>query len=516
MLRPQLALLMTVAVLLMATSVMAQEISSNSSNPQIQRADYLMNLGRFVEAREAYQDVAADNPGTDLVDKATVGIARSYMAENDFQTGITFLEDVLTSGSSMGGKEEAQTLYCNMERAFRNSRTRATQNLNSIQAEYDDISWFNIFKIFKKLDLRSDIKKAEKELQELSDLHNLFNTALLQPDAYTEPAVDPVEDTTTDDSGDEDTTDDETTDEDTDTDEEQTQDEIDRARAYEILQDDIARLIALVPEENQDEIPGIVDVDGEDATVVVSTPGAAIAVDTEEGTVSVKTDDVEIAVSVADDGLDETVDEELDTESLPSAPATTDTTSETVIGEDDVLVAVVDDKVDSVDEEPVTSTASVVADEITSSVGVEIVTSGTPAAADTTEEETEVAVVPATIGELKQGYITAYQAYIKAHQSGDPAAVREAMTAYRAALRSYQDAQNNVVSNESVTSGDEASDSPAAASTTGSESSTTDSGDQRVFTPSSNVVTDRLGRARTSTTSLNRSTTLQNSRRSFR
>ena len=387
MLRPQITAFVLVTVFLLTCSAAMAQVTSNSDNPKIQRADYLMNLGRYVEARSAYQDVAADNPGTDLVDKATVGIARSYMAEEDYRTGITFLEDVLTSSSSMAGKEEAQTLYCNMERAFRNSRTRATQNLNELQSEYDDISWFNIFKIFKKFGLRSDIKKAEKELQNLSDLHNLFNTSLLLPDAYTEPAIDIVDadDTTDGDVADEDTDEDvdEDTDEDTDedvdedTDEEVTQEDIDRARAYEILQDDIARLIALVPEENQDEIPGIVSIDGEE--VIVNAAGTTIAVDGEDGTVSVSNDEVDIAVSVADDGADETVDEELDLASAPSTSATTETTSETIIGEGDELVAV-DEAVDSVDEEPVTTTASVIAEEITSSVGVVIVTSSTPAA----------------------------------------------------------------------------------------------------------------------------------------
>jgi len=471
-----LAALLTV---LGAGPLAADDGTTEAWSTYMARADYLMQLGRFPEARAAYQDVCAQFPGTIAVDRAVVGIARTHLAEEDYHSGITYLEDVLVKSSDLDSKTEARQLYCNLERAFRNARTRATRNYNSIKAEYDDISWWNIFKIFTKLGLRSDLRAAEKELQELTDLHNAFNPSLLLPDAYAE---EPVAETTTETAASDTTTTDETTDEtgdetaDESTDEEEDQEALDRARAYELLQEDIARLIALIPDDKLDEVASIVSIDGSTTTTASAPSTTETTVDSVVGS-ELTSDTTDEIVSAPVDTVTTSAIDELPTEVIGEGDdlvtVSTDTTETTTVASDDATVGTTE------------------ATEVVSTDATETTTDA-PAAASDPAVVTEPATTQASIGELRQAYIGAYQAYIRATQSGDPAATQQALADYRSALQTFTNAQSALVGAPTSTAGTGGTnDAPAAPSSTSPSASVNTS----VTLPAGSVITtDRAGR----------------------
>lgn len=451
------------------------------------RADYLMGIGRYVEARAVFQDITYQYPATPAVDRAVVGIAKSYLAEEDYRAGVSYLEDVLTKSGDLESRKEARELYGNLERSFRAARVSATQARDAKQAEYDDISWWNIFKIFTKLGLRSDLKDAEKDLNEIASIHNMFNPNLLMPDAYADTGTaDETTDETTDDTAASDTASEGATDETTST------EDMDRARAYDILKDDIARLIALVPDEKQDEVSDIVSAAG-------TTPTSDEAViDTDDST-----DDAAAEAAGEDEGTTDETDELVtdDTAGSPDDTAvvgselTTDTSDE--VGSDDE--AAVEVAADETDE--TTGVVEVIGtgDEVaaidetattTESVAAEDETSAEVAVAETTDvvvEDAAPAAPSMTVGELRQAYVNAYQVYIRAHQSGDPAQIQEALAAYRTSLQAFNEAQTsyrNVQVNGPA-------DAPSAASTTETPAVKT----PVPAVPAGVVVpTDRLGR----------------------
>ena len=472
------AVLLCVVTCLCCTPLMAEDPAPWST--YMDRAEYLMSLGRYPEARSMYQNVCSQFPGTVAVDRAVVGISKTHLAEEDYRGGISYLEDVLTKSSDIESKTEARQLYCNMESAFRNARTRATRHYTAIEQEYDDISWWNIFKIFKKLDLRGDLKEAEKDLQELSDLHNLFNPSLLLPSAYADSPVEPIdgeaddgeadedeadddeaddgeaddgeadEDEADEDEADEDEADEDEADEDeADEDEADEEEDMSRDLAYEVLEEDIARLISLIPDEKI-----------ADASAVISGEVS------EETTVTAPVDSKLVTESAVGSALSTDTSDDQSVGGVITTTETIDEEASDVIGEGDSLVTISEDETGATTEtaEESTSEGSIVATTATASSPSTTVTTQMVASEDKKEEtsgpaaptgtiikdERESSPTVKSVAELKRDYIAAYQDYVRATQSGDPAEVQAAMEAYRQAREAYNEGQ---VRDNSVSTG---------------------------------------------------------------
>lgn len=141
-------------------------------------------------ARDVFAEILGDYQQVDVRDRATAGIASSFLQERRYQDAIESLAD----GVHAGGDDFTQSrqLYTALERRIRRARNRARSDVVALQEDYDDISWWNVFRIFEKLGKRKDLKDAEKDLEELEDLYQSFEPALLLP--VTMPAVAAEED----------------------------------------------------------------------------------------------------------------------------------------------------------------------------------------------------------------------------------------------------------------------------------------------------------------------------------
>ena len=108
-----------------------------TADEMLRHATYLASVGDYQRARDTFYSVCEQFPGTTAVDKAVVGIAKTYLGEEDYRRSIMYLEDVLVKSANMEARTEARNLYTTLEKHFRTARTRAETFFTEKKAEYE-------------------------------------------------------------------------------------------------------------------------------------------------------------------------------------------------------------------------------------------------------------------------------------------------------------------------------------------------------------------------------------------
>jgi tetratricopeptide (TPR) repeat protein len=447
----------------------------------LKQARFEMNRGNMDQARDLLEGLRQDFPDQEAQDRAAAGIASSYLKEKRYRQAVTSL------GASIKGSETelpgSRRLYTAIERRIRRARNRAQDHVKQLEARYDDISWWNVFKLFAKLDRRKDLKEAEKDLDELQDIYTTFEPSLLFPGPM--PMVLPeldgiapsdetpvVEDPTSEatppvaeeDTGDEDSateeesqaeeetsepqeennvgTDDEKAILTTDTSpqpeasssEEETQtpaapqasadgEALKRETAYDVLSDEIQDLVALIPEDRLAEADAILD----------TIPGLA----------SLSEDETDGLGEDSLDDLTETTSSDLSEVTTQIASTATPPTSGTL-----------DEVAEGSQATPTAGTLELVGE------GNPEVAITAPAAPETTIQATPV--------NSREAYNQAYRLLQTALRSGDQDAIRTAREDYLAAVQAMRNVTQARVTG---TTPPPATEGPSAPVTSGSETS---------------------------------------------
>lgn len=147
---------------------------------EFRRASLAMARQDYGRARSLFAAIEEKYPSeVDVVDRAQAGYASTFLRERRFARAIAYLEERI--GDAPTTSRRTRDLYIAMEKRIRRARDRAEAAVAEAEEAYEDISWFNIFRIFTKLSRRRDLKNAEEDLDELKELHGLFDEELLEP-----------------------------------------------------------------------------------------------------------------------------------------------------------------------------------------------------------------------------------------------------------------------------------------------------------------------------------------------
>lgn len=445
------------AALVCATSVPAQEtmIAAEPAPwaPVLQQARFEMNRGDFDQARSLLDQMRQDFSQQIAQDRAAAGLASTYLKEKRYAEAIQSLEDSMAaSETELFGSRQ---LYAAIERRVGRARNRAREEVARRQAEYDDISWWNVFKLFTKLDKRKQLKQAEEDLEELEGIYSEFEPALLFPIGM--PRILPVLDglieateltteTTTEegateegtgDGDDEDSAATESSDEGTGDDSAASEDseEADEGSTSEKAETDESTVVEESSEENPEA--------AETSTVSVTADEvASLNRQTAYETLSEEIDGLlalipEDKLAEADAILDGIPGmESLETEA--SAAASEETT------DDDILTDFSEEATGvSTDEEVEVAELDEAADTDESATPTEgtldtVGGSDSAASADVVAAETEATPAAATPVNAREAYVAAYQALQAAIRSGDQEAIQAARDEYLVAVQTMR------------------------------------------------------------------------------
>ncbi len=432
----------------------------------LQQAEYRFRLGEYEDARSIYQEILFRYPGTIWVDKAVVGIARSHLAEGDYAAGIRYLEDVLSKSNDLESRVEAHRLYIRLESRIRRLRTSAYEAYVAKQQEYDSISWFNIFKIFKKLRLKSELARARHDYEEISRLHDLFNPSLLVP---------PISYGGTDEeeTAGEETASEEATGSTTTTGEVDREGESRRERLRSILEklrDEIAALVDELEErilsrsgEEESSCP-TEETTSSESGAAISTATTAPETKEEENVESespampesssapilvmtTSVDEEEVSTSAAVPTTGATAEEEAGGTSAEETALSTEPLTQST----EEVAAVIGE-----DETPSSTEPAEISTDATAATTATTGDASVAAAPEPSDGEGEEAP-PATIGELRAEYIQAYRRYREALSTLDREAVMRARYEFQEARRRYVEARRRMMEGgaASATSGAE-------------------------------------------------------------
>lgn len=156
---------------------------------EFQKARRLMADEDHEEAREVFRGILEQYPDLEIQDRAISGMASSYLAERRYARAIRYLEGAIEEHASL---LRSRTLYSAVEERVGRALARARVRERQAREEYEDLSWWNIFRIFDKLGRRRDLKDAERDVEELQELRNLFRPELLLPLPLRRPADPPL------------------------------------------------------------------------------------------------------------------------------------------------------------------------------------------------------------------------------------------------------------------------------------------------------------------------------------
>lgn len=443
------------ALLALAAAASAQDASPALFAPEpwdaaIQRARYEVERGRTDDARDILEEVLDTYDHPKARDQAITGIAATYMTEKRYERAILYLNDSFAEENGAGTR--ARLLYRGLERRITRARDRSRLAVRIAENEYEDISWFNIFKLFEKLDRRKDLKNAEQDRDELQYLHGLFESEYLFPGPMPEPIYtiakadetqpaasdsateddppaasdEPADDSTEDEAAEDepaapaeaavteaDAEDGATEDEPEDEAAEETSEDdaapaasgesaLDKEGARAVLADEIEALLALIPKDHLALADRILDGSDYDPEAIDLDPY-------EEPTAE---DEDEEATEAAE---------------APSAPADASTTASA-------------DASDDTTGEAEIATAAVGTLETVGGAGSEEASASVQPAAGTG------AAVGASPWHLRQFYLSAYQDLQSALMTGDAERIRAAREEYFAALEGYRASQRELIS----------------------------------------------------------------------
>lgn len=458
------------------------------------QARYEIGRNRMDDAREILEEIVDTYEDGGIMDRASSLYTETYLRERRYEEAIDFMDEALGARGE-NSFETTRRLYTATERRIRRARNRAREAVDALEERYEDISWWNVFKIFDKLGRRKDLKEAEKDLEELEDLHHRFDPRHLFPvPALT---VDPDEDGISDDEADEstegsdgdetaDTGDATTTDDEQEDDESESESEkaevaeaveeteseeavteeaseeateeaeteavaastdaeaseseaapgeaasedtaaaaptdspeaMNRDTAKEVLAEEIAALVALIPEDKLDQADAIL---GTEAASEDAEPSEEIEGDSAEG-----------EAAVAETGDEESEVAEETAESEPGDEAAASPTEGTL---------------ELMPSSPDTSSTSATAE---------------VAATDEVEETTAADV--ASLGNLREQYYAAYQRLQQALVAGDQDAIKTARQAYLGAVQAMQSGQAHGANGTTAPDATEEATGPAAPS----------------------------------------------------
>jgi hypothetical protein len=144
------------------------------------QARYYIERGKMSDARERLEEIVDEHDFPEVLDRASALYSETYLRERRYGDAIDFMADALEARGNESF-EMTRRLYTATERRIRRARNRARMTVEALEERYEDISWWNVFKIFDKLGRRKDLKDAEKDLEELEDLHDRFDPRHLFP-----------------------------------------------------------------------------------------------------------------------------------------------------------------------------------------------------------------------------------------------------------------------------------------------------------------------------------------------
>jgi hypothetical protein len=477
------------------------------------QARYYIERGKMSDARERLEEIVDEYEFPEVLDRASALYSETYLRERRYGDAIDFMEDTLEARGDEPF-EMTRRLYTATERRIRRARNRARMTVEALEERYEDISWWNVFKIFDKLGRRKDLKDAEKDLEELEDLHDRFDPRHLFPVPALTVSAEEDGVTDEDDSGDESS--------------DEAQDSSDESDSDEASESDKAEV---ADEESTEEAEEASSTATEDADSTQGSEEAEEEASAEEGTAeaAASTD----AEATEGDGEAET---EAETASAPASGETSaasdamnrDTAKEVLAEEIAALVALIpEDKLDQADailggtveegdeaaetetegegeESEEVETASASASDETSAAAdtdeaseepgdessaeptegtLELMpsspesseTSATAEVAASDEASETTAADVTSLAGLREQYYAAYQHLQQTLVSGDQDAIKAARQDYLAAVQAMQSGQAH-------TAGGSTADTEGPAAPSSSTTGTADAGDAAAST----------------------------------
>lgn len=147
---------------------------------QIREAQQLVNSAPE-QARAHYELILAEHPNSDGARQAIQGIADTFVVTRDYAQLTRFLENQMSSTRTPEISRSAREVYTRVASTVDNAHMQAYQRYSQVQREYDDISWFNIFRIFDKFKMRGELKDLKQDLDYITEVKMGFNPANILP-----------------------------------------------------------------------------------------------------------------------------------------------------------------------------------------------------------------------------------------------------------------------------------------------------------------------------------------------
>lgn len=458
------------------------ELTIEPWQAEFNRARYDIERGRMSDARDRLETVVDTYEFDEVLDRASAMYTETYLRERRYEDAIDFMAEALEAKGD-DAFEQTRRLYTATERRIRRARNRAKAEVEALQARYDDISWWNVFKIFDKLGRRKDLKEAEKDLEELEDLHDRFDPRYLFPvPALT---VSPEDDGVSDDEGDE----------------ADTGEEAEKAEATPVVTPEATpdlppettpevtpeATAEVTPEATPDLPPEVTPeatVDAAAPTDPEATDETPAAAETSEGTEASAATDMsrdtakqvlaeEIAALVAlipEDKLDQ-ADAILGTTTVAeveAAEAESAAASEETSGEGEATEEGDGTEAGEGTEETGTTPAEGTL-ELNPSAPGSSETSGSAEVTESSEVDETTAAEVATLGDARAAYYAAYQALQQALTTGDQDAIAAARQEYLASVTVMQRGQAAATGGSTAEASEGTGPAAPSSSTTGTE-----------------------------------------------
>ncbi|MBI4864320.1 MAG: hypothetical protein HY815_29285 [Candidatus Riflebacteria bacterium] len=153
--------------------------TQQGGNSVVADAERLLSMGDIYRAQMLFEKVLKEYPGSEAAGKAISGIANSFVMQRNYQGAVGYLENVIVRSPDASTGQKAREVYSKLAATVDGAQRQAYQVYRQAQAQYDSISWFNIFRIFEKFRLRSDLKQVQKDLDEITEVKLLFNPVYL-------------------------------------------------------------------------------------------------------------------------------------------------------------------------------------------------------------------------------------------------------------------------------------------------------------------------------------------------
>jgi len=158
-----------------ADSVDSSLLSTGSWTTLLARADEMMSSGNATWAGQLYTKVISGDPNTEDVVKAISGLVRSLTKEHQYRQAIDFLEETINNTEDSAIRLAARETYTRLLNNVDVAQRRAYAAKQQTKARYDEIPWYNIFRIPEKLRIKSQLQDVQSDLDYITQVKMFFN-----------------------------------------------------------------------------------------------------------------------------------------------------------------------------------------------------------------------------------------------------------------------------------------------------------------------------------------------------